>query len=287
MLNKRLLLVLVSVSLAAWFSCGLSFAEDKPVVAVVRGGIIEAQVRRAVDLVGGMQGRVKKWDRVLIKVSLDEAKTSESGLVTNVEVVRSLVKMCKEAGARRVTVVDGSLKTNTWKAFEAAGYNKMAKEEGVILKDLDSDYIWRAWLPEGNGYKKYSVATTVLNCEIFINVPVIKDDKADDKESPSLSLKNLLGIMCDKWTKKRLPKGDKLDELIVDMNLIRQSDLVVIDGTKYDGVVIAGNDAVSSDSITLKMLKLDPAKIGYMKLAENKGLGTGNLSEIQVKSENL
>jgi len=277
---KKVLLIFVSTFMLAF----PVFAEDKPIVSVVKGSSVEAVVRKAVDLVGGMQGRVKKWDRVIIKVSLDEAKPSGSGLVTDVEVVRALVHMAKESGARRITVADGSLKTNTWKAFEAAGYNKMAKEEGVILKDLDADYIWRAWLPYGEGYKKYSVATIVLNCEVFINVPVVK---VEDPASPSLSLKNLLGIMCDKWTKKRLPKGEKLDELIVDMNLIRQSDLVVIDGTLHDGMIIAGNDPVSVDSVAMKILKIDPGKVGYLGLAENKGLGKSGPSEIEVKNEKL
>lgn len=270
--------------LLASIACS-AYAANKPVVAVVKGGNIDAAVRKAVNLVGGMKGRVKKWDRVIIKVSLDEAKPSGSGLVTNVEVVRAIARMAKEAGARRITVADGSLNTNTWKAFEAAGYNKMAKEEGVILKDLDTDYIWRAWLPEGDDkYKKYSVATTVLNCEVFINVPVVK---LANGSSPSLSLKNVLGIMCDKWMKRKLPKGDKLDELIVDMNLIRQSDLVVIDATDQGDMIIAGNDPVSTDSVTLRMLNLDPDKIGYIKLAESKGLGKSSPSEVEVKSEKL
>ena len=124
----------------------------------------------------------------------------------------------------------------------------------------------------------------MLNCEVFINVPVIK---LEDETSPSLSVKNLLGIMCDKWAKKRLPKGDNLDELIVDMNLIRQSDLVVIDGTDHDNMIIAGNDPVSTDSVALRILKLDPNKIGYIKLAEAKGLGKSAPAEIEVKSEKL
>jgi uncharacterized protein (DUF362 family) len=261
-----------------------ALAEGKPVVSVVKSSSIEAAVRKAVELVGGMEGRVKKWDRILIKVSLDEAKPSGSGEVTNVEVVRALVHMCKEAGARRITIADGSIKTNTWKAFEAAGYNQMAKQEGVILKDLDADYIWRAWLEDGKGYKKYSVATSVLNCEVFINVPVIK---IEDKNSPSLSLKNLVGIMCDKRWKRRLKPGEELDNIIIDMNSIRQSDLVVIDGTNNDNMIIAGNDPVSTDSVAIKLLHLDPTKIGYLKMAESKGFGTSNLSEIEVKSEKL
>jgi len=282
MIKRYLLALLLIISMIV---PAFSADESRPVVAVVKGGDIDKMVRKAVSLVGDMQSRVKKWDRVYIKVSLDDAKESGSGLVTNVDVVRSIVRMVKEAGARRITVVDGSLKTNTWKAFEAAGYNKMAKEEGVILKDLDSDYLWRSWLEDGGGYKKYSIAMSVLNCEVFINVPVVKPQ--DDPKNPSLSLKNMLGIMCDKWTKKRLPKDDKLDQIIVDMNLIKQSDLVVIDGTSDGGFIIAGNDCMSADTIAMKLLRLDPENIGYMKLAENKGLGSADPSKIEVKNEKI
>jgi uncharacterized protein (DUF362 family) len=52
-------------------------------------------------------------------------------------------------------------------------------------------------------------------------------------------------------------------------------------------MIIAGNDPVSTDSVALKMLKLDPGKIGYIKLAESKGLGKSSPSEIEVKSEKL
>lgn len=264
-----------------------SFADDnvRTVVSVVKGHDTDKMVRRAVQLVGDIPGRVKKWDRVFIKVSLDDAKPADSGLVTNVEVVRTIIKMCKEAGASRITIVDGSLKTNTWKAFEAAGYNKMAKEEGVILKDLDADYLWRSWLEDGQGYKKYSIAMSVLNCEVFINVPVVKPN--DDPTHPELSLSNMLGIMCDKWTKRHLPKDDKLDQLIVAMNQIKQSDLVVIDGTKYGGFVIAGNDCVSADITAMKMLRLDTDNVKYLKLAESKGLGTADIAKIEVKNEKI
>lgn len=274
-----------AISVILVFVLSASAFCDKPIVSIVKGTDVDQEVRKAIEMLGGMALKVKKQDRVAIKVSLDEAASAESGKVTNVEVVRALVRMAKEAGARRVTIMDGSLKGNTWKAFDAAGYSKMAKEEGAELKDLDSDLVWRAWLPEGDkGYKKYSVAQTILMCEVFIDVPVMK---AGDPNSPSLALKNMLGVMCDRWAKRRLPEGDKLDTLIVDLNLIKQSDLVVIDATKYGGFVMAAADPVSADTVACKYLKIDPAKIGYLKMAADKGLGIDSVSDIDVKYATL
>ena len=285
-MNKIFSNIIASIFVLVLFGISIpACADQKPVVSVVTGTNIDRTVRKAVDLLGGMNGRVKKGDRVIIKVSLDEAKPSGSGLVTNVSVVRALIKMAKEAGARAITVADGSLSGNTWKAFDAAGYSQMAKEENVQLKDLNADYIWRAWLPDGdNQYKKYSVSMFVLNCEVFINVPVMK---VTNEVVPSLSLKNDLGIMIDKWTKRKLPKDGQLDQLIVDMNLIKQSDLVVIDGTSFGSVIVAGNDPVSTDSVAMRLMKIDPEKIGYLKLAESKGIGRSNESDIDIKSEKL
>jgi uncharacterized protein (DUF362 family) len=276
---RSLILSIMVISMMS----AVAFAE-KPIVAVVKGKDIDAVVRKAVELAGGMESKVKKWDRVVIKVSLDEDKPAGSGLVTNPEVVRTIVRLCKDAGARRVTIVDGSLRCNTWKAFETSGFSKMAREEGAQLKDLDSDQVWRAWLPDGEGYKKYSVATTILNNDVFINVPVIKED---DETSPSLALKNMLGIIDDKWFKRRLPKGADLDALIIDINLIKQADLVIIDGTSYGNMVIAGSDNVSADTVACKLIKLDPNKIGYIKMAAEKGLGINDTNQLEIKSENL
>jgi uncharacterized protein (DUF362 family) len=277
MIKRTILFIFIMMMSSSAFA-------DKSVVSVVKGADVDLTVRKAIELAGGLENKIKKYDRVTIKVSLDEAKPSGSGLVTNVDVVRTLVKMCKDAGARRITVADGSLKTNTYKAFEAAGYTVMAREEGAQLKDLDADIIWRAWLPDGDGYKKYSVATTVLNGEIFINVPVIKEE---DENSPSLSLKNMLGIMDDKWTKRKLPTGEKLDTLILDMNLIKQSDLIVIDGTSYGGMIICSTDPVAADTVACKYLKISANKVNYIKMATEKGLGQSNMDDIEIKTQDL
>jgi uncharacterized protein (DUF362 family) len=110
--------------------------------------------------------------------------------------------------------------------------------------------------------------------------------KVEDPASPSFAVKNMLGILCDWWTKRHLPKGDKLDQLILDLNLIKQSDLVIIDGTKIGKMVIAANDPVSADTVACKLMKIDPAKVAYLKMAADRGLGRNDLSEIDIKTIN-
>ena len=78
-----------------------------PDLVVVRGGEPEALAREAVDLLGGMKRFVKKGDNVIIKPNTGPAmRTYEYAATTNPWLVAAVVKMCLEAGAGRVRVIN-------------------------------------------------------------------------------------------------------------------------------------------------------------------------------------
>ncbi|MGQ9665931.1 MAG: DUF362 domain-containing protein, partial [Anaerolineae bacterium] len=78
-----------------------------PYLAVVRGTAAEEITRQAVAALGGMGRFVKPGDDVIIKPNICNAYHGpEYASTTNPEVVAALVKMCLEAGARRVRVMD-------------------------------------------------------------------------------------------------------------------------------------------------------------------------------------
>ena len=71
------------------------------------GGEPEALAREAVDLLGGMKRFVKKGDNVIIKPNIGPAmRTYEYAATTNPWLVAAVVKLCLEAGAGRVRVMD-------------------------------------------------------------------------------------------------------------------------------------------------------------------------------------
>lgn len=51
--------------------------------------------------------------------------------------------------------------------------------------------------------------------------------------------------------------------------------------------IIAGSDSVAVDAVAAKMMGFDPKKIQYIKDADNYKLGTGDISKIELKGENI
>jgi len=52
-------------------------------------------------------------------------------------------------------------------------------------------------------------------------------------------------------------------------------------------VIVAGKDMVATDTISTAIMGINPEKVKYLKLAEERGLGTATLSNIMVVGEKI
>lgn len=91
------------------FFSGRVYAEGNADLGVAKGANIEAVVRAAVASVGGIGAFVKKGNQVIIKPNISFASEPERAATTNPEVLRAVMKLCFEAGAKKVLVVDHPL----------------------------------------------------------------------------------------------------------------------------------------------------------------------------------
>jgi uncharacterized protein (DUF362 family) len=106
----------------------------------------------------------------------------------------------------------------------------------------------------------------------------------------TLSLKNMMGASIGKKARFHFLG---LNKNIVDITLYRKPDLALIDGiesssrelggavTRYD-VMIFSEDPVAADAVGANILGLDPLSVPHIKLAQETGLGTARLEEIEV-----
>jgi len=93
-----------------------------PDLVVVRNGEPEALVRRAMEALGGMTRFVPAGARVVVKPNICNAYNSyEYASTTNPWVVGALVKVCFEAGADRVTVLDFPFGGTVEAAYQKSG----------------------------------------------------------------------------------------------------------------------------------------------------------------------
>jgi uncharacterized protein (DUF362 family) len=239
-------------------------------VAIVRQSPvtdINAMVRQAVSLAGGLGSVIQPGDSVVLKPNLVEAGYSgTSGVVTDPRVVAAVVALAKEAGAGSVTIADGT-SGSTWNAFRDAGYDangdhKFDLDASVSLYDLndtggidqyDPNKVTLVTIPNGVIRTQYWVPRLLMDCDVLISVPVFKNHY---NGMITLSLKNRVGCAPQdlyyhpdyvgrfKWglvhTTAKFPcsvapcpsasaENEIVQRTLVDLNLVRPQDFVVVD----------------------------------------------------------
>ena len=96
-------------------------------------------INESMEQLGGWNKYIQSGDKVLLKVNLIGPKTSESAAITHSEFVRALVRILKKKGCT-VWIGDSSegycWNTPYCSKLKVSGYEKVAKEEGPLLKTL-------------------------------------------------------------------------------------------------------------------------------------------------------
>ena len=215
-------------------------------------------VRRAVDLVGGMEAFVPDTARwVAIKPNVTIPEPSGSGIVTDARVVRAVAILVHEtAPGARISIAEGaggwmspSLKDSTDQkyrladGFEIAGHRATVRElrqRGVDIECVDLNFDRPVRLaPRGGGLadSDYDIAATIVEADAWINCPVAKTHGA----KITAAMKNHLGILPGHiygWNKgsgtERRPAGIPhaprvQDECWVDLWGLTEVDLNVVD----------------------------------------------------------
>ena len=262
------------------------------VVSVLKDGNIEDMVERAVNLVlaGGLEDIIDKGDRVLIKPNLCCPKSSNSGATTNLRVVLKLVDLVQLAGGIPVVGESPIVGYNTEEVFYRTKYELLLKEKGIDIIDFNADTPIDTSIKGALALKDCKIAKTVLNCDKFISVPILK---THDACSVTLGLKNLKGCM---------PLGEKykshsvgVHKAIVDLNKLIKPDFAVIDGivgmegmgpTAGDPVrmslIIAGEKLASVDTVASTIMGFDANEIKHIQYAAQNGFGTTDLQKIEI-----
>lgn len=265
-----------------------------------RGRTIEATVRTAVEMAGGLGSIINSESHVLVKPNLVRSIQSGTGMITDCRVTEAVVKLALEQSPVRVVIGEGSGygydvtggRSDTLEAFKISGTREVAERLGVDLIDLNRDEIVEVEIPDCYVMKRVNVARTAYESDVIISLPVMKTHR---RTIVTLSLKNMKGVMPMEEKKKTHRMG--LERAVVDLNTVVKPDFTVVDGIVGLGglwvsedavnmdVILASQDPVAVDSIGARLMGFDPSRILMLKLASEKGLGTTDLEQIEIKGE--
>lgn len=261
-------------------------------LVVIKGGAADAMFEKAIAELGGMKAFVKPGQTVVVKPNIGWDAPPERAANTNPELVGKIVEHCKAAGASKVYVFDNTCDEWT-RCYKNSGIEAAVKKAGGELVTGKDEKMYReVEVSEGKSLKSTKVHKLILESDVFINVPVLKNHGG---ATMSLSMKNLMGIVWDRgWWHK-----NDLHQCIADFATYRKPDLNIIDGFKVmkrngprgvsvDDVVnmkyqIITKDMVAADTAAVKVFGLDVNKVKHIGIAESMGVGTTNLESLKIQ----
>lgn len=265
-------------------------------IVAVKGGGQAARLDRALREFGGIGAFVRKGQTVVIKPNIGWSQEPRVAANTNPELVKRLVEQCIEAGAKKVWVFDHSC-DNGPASYRASLIESYARQGGAMVVPADSSSSYQeVAIPGAVSLRKTRVHELILEADVFINVPVLKEHSG---AGMTCAMKNLMGTAWDRGEFHSLG----LDQCIADICLYRKPALNIVDagkvmlsggprghaGSRYDEqqMLILSTDIVAIDSVGARTLGKAPVDFGYIAKAEERGLGTSDLGRLSIRRLSL
>jgi len=212
--------------------------------------------------------------------------------------LEAVLKTLKNDGYTDIIAVENqTVVTHPWKG---AYYNKwlpILKKYGVEFQPL-TDVEWVPYKPKAEMLAMYDIFGEILIPKIFVGTNVIHlpTVKTHGHTTTTGAMKDAFGGLIPKY---RHHAHKRIHEILVDLLAIQkeihEGIFAVMDGCVCgDGagprtmepfignVILAGGDQVAIDAVAAKIIGFEPLEIDYIKMAHDRGLGVGDIGQIEV-----
>lgn len=270
-----------------------ALAAEMPPLTVRRGGDIPKLVRDTVGALGGMGTFVKSGQTVVIKPNIGWDRTVELAANTHPEVVRTLVELCLEAGAKRVRLFDRTC-NDPRRCYTQSGIAAAVasvKSDRVELEHMDPRGYREVAIQGGKAFPAWEFYQPALEADVFVNVPIAKHHSISRL---TLAMKNLMGVIGGSRGKLHTD----IAEALADINSVLPSTLTVIDATRIlvaNGpqggrpedvrrldTLIASPDIVAADAYAATLFDLRPEEVPSIVAGARRGLGVMDLKHVRM-----
>lgn len=270
----------------------------KPVdMVAVMGGEPDVMFRRAITEMGGMGKFIKKGAKVVVKPNIGWDKAPELAGNTNPKLISEIVRQCFAAGAKEVTVFDHTC--DDWlKCYKNSGIEAAAKAAGAkVVPAHEESYYKSVALPNGVTLKNAKIHEAIVNCDAWINVPVLKHHGGANL---TISMKNYMGIVWD----RRIFHSSGLQQCIADvctyskkpvLNVVDAYRIVQTNGPQGRSAADVVNtkglfisqDIVAVDTAATKFFgqvrDMPVSHVGHLANGEKLKLGTMDIDKLNIK----
>ncbi len=283
-------------------------AGPRPAVSLVRNegrpdaDRIRSMVAEAVCLLGAPEPPafsrfVRPGDEVVIKINVFAPYPPPVSVDRHT--AAAVVALCREAGAAKVTVVEGvSVGTKldrgetTERIVRELGIKSAVERAGGEIVCLEDVERVRVEVPGGVVHHRLDYPKLVLDADVLIDLGALK---THTNSLVTLGLKNFQGLLTD--AEKYHGHRDDLDIKLVDIHRVRRPDLTIIDGLlamEGDGagenglpvpmnLILAGDNVVAVDAVGATVMGFDPLDVPAIRIAQHAGMGPADLGAIDLR----
>lgn len=242
-----------------------------------------------------VQNMVKNDDVVVITPNFVKNIPPESGVVTGNNTLRTLIRYVKELNPKRIVMACGSGSKNTKSILDELGITELLQQESVEFIDLNHGPFTEITL--NHNYPGKTKINTLLN-EMTFHISFTQL-KQHEEAAMSACIKNV-ALSWPPAEEHGHPKKNRgihkdlhgfiraMAEVVpIDLSILSTMPAMIGTGpnkgiARNAGLVIAGTDPVSVDTIGARLLGFKPQAIYYLYQSILAGIGEGRIEEIQI-----
>lgn len=267
---------------------------NKPIVAVAHGDKTKL-VQAAVNGLGGIDKFVSPGDKVCIKPNISFAANIECGATTSPEIVTQVVRLCLDAGASKIIILDHTI-ADTQLCVEKSNIETALIDKKVSLLTLTKERQYsEVAIAQGSELDSIQVAKAIQASDKLINLPTAKSHSAT---GVSLGIKNLMGLILNRGQLHQV----NIHKAIAELGTVIRPDLTIVDATRVLtsggpggpgktvilNKVVAGADIVAVDSYTVGITQwynksFTGSSVKYIVAASELGLGEIDIDKMIIK----
>lgn len=251
---------------------------------------VDQLVAEVFKLAGGIKRFISQGNIVAIKPNISWAQRPEYAATTNPQVLKALIELCFDAGAKKVRIADYTINDPN-RCFSITGAAAVAKVTGAELVHPRSSLIKEMKIG-GERVTSWPVFTPLVEADTVINIPVAKHHSLT---TLTIGMKNWIGaIGGSRWVLHQ-----DIHQSIVDLARFFNPAFTLVDATRiltsngpsggnlafvsHKNTLILSNDQVAADARAAQLFGKYPEDIEHIRLGEKQGLGTQSLPVDRVR----
>ncbi|KLI24641.1 iron-sulfur cluster-binding protein [Brachyspira hyodysenteriae] len=251
---------------------------------------VKSSIKKAIDLIGGIDLFVKENDKVLLKPNFLAAETAEKSVTTHPVVFEAIVSILQEK-TKNISYGDSPGIGKGSSVALKSGIDEIANKLNVKYVDFEEPV--GVTYEDGVQEKSFTIAKPIQEADVIISLPKLKSHALTTMTG---AVKNQFG--CIPGFRKaeyhlKLPDFEDFSTMLLDLNKLVNPKLYIMDGIlamegngprngnprKVNALIVSA-DAVALDYVASQIISFDYNTIPTLKMGFKHGFSDKEKIEV-------